>query len=91
MAVPGNENQAVKKAIGYETKATEKQSIAVGSGLGYRINGVKGGPGTYWTAEDITADTTTTTAPKGSVIMCNGTTLGLFQSDGTKWQFITNA
>lgn len=46
---------------------------------------------TFTTA--ITANSTTTTAPSGSLAKTtNATGLGsIFRSDGTKWQFLTNA
>lgn len=44
--------------------------------------------GVYFYSTAITANTTTTTAPKGSLgLTSNATGLGkLFYSDGTKWQ-----
>ena len=46
--------------------------------------------GVYILSTAITANTTTTTAPTGSLgITTNATGLGkLFYSDGTKWQFM---
>jgi hypothetical protein len=45
--------------------------------------------GLYFLTTAITANTTTTTAPKGSIgTTSNATGAGkLFVSDGTKWQF----
>lgn len=87
----GNPLEGVRESNGLEVKTTPGQSIVVGTGLGYRAFGISGGPGEYVTDQDITANTTTTTAPRGSTIRCYGTTLGFFQSDGAKWQFIVNA
>lgn len=47
------------------------------------------GAGIYFLTTAITANTTTTTAPKGSIgVTTNATGVGkLFISDGAKWQF----
>jgi hypothetical protein len=47
------------------------------------------GAGLYFLDTAVTADTTTTTAPAGSIgVTTNATGLGkLFISDGAKWQF----
>ena len=47
------------------------------------------GAGLYFLTTAITANSTTTTAPAGSIgVTTNATGLGkLFISDGTKWQF----
>lgn len=47
------------------------------------------GAGLYFLTTAVTADTTTTTAPAGSIgVTTNATGLGdLFISDGAKWQF----
>jgi hypothetical protein len=47
------------------------------------------GAGLYFLDVAITADTTTTTAPAGSIgVTTNATGLGaMFISDGAKWQF----
>ena len=71
-----------------ETYGTGEAGIVSVSGIGYRIARLgASGAGLYLTGEStITANTTTTTAPAGSVIFGAA---GIFQSDGSKWQFLT--
>ena len=47
----------------------------------------------YYLTTAITANVTTTTAPAGSKAYTSNATglASVFRSDGTKWQFLTNA
>lgn len=57
--------------------------------LGGSILTASSGAGLYFLTTAVTADSTTTTAPAGSIgVTTNATGLGeMFISDGTKWQF----
>jgi hypothetical protein len=57
--------------------------------LGGSILTASSGAGLYFLTTAVTANSTTTTAPAGSIgVTTNATGLGkLFISDGTKWQF----
>jgi hypothetical protein len=54
---------------------------------------VMGGVRWYSLSTAITANTTTTSAPVGSKAVTSHATgrASIFVSDGTKWQFLTNA
>lgn len=54
---------------------------------------VKGGIRFYYLSTAITANSTTTTAPAGSKAFTSHATgrASTFVSDGTKWQYLTNA
>jgi hypothetical protein len=57
--------------------------------LGGSILTASSGAGLYFLTTAVTANSTTTTAPAGSIgVTTNATGLGkMFISDGTKWQF----
>lgn len=58
----------------------------------YTVAGT-GAPRFYYLTTAITANSTTTTAPAGSKGFTTNATgrASAFVSDGTKWQFLTNA
>lgn len=78
-----------------ETFGTGETGIVSVSGIGHKTLGISGGGFGVYLSEDATgptANTTTTTAAKGSLLIwSNGTSYGLFQSDGSKWQYIVNS
>lgn len=87
------------KAIGIAYADPEFESVSVtgamtaGSVVSTASSGVvarNSNAGVYILSTAITANTTTTTAPAGSLgITTNATGLGkLFYSDGSKWQFM---
>ena len=71
-----------------ETFGTGETGIVSVTGVGFKVLGLpSGGAGLYLTTEtSITANTTTTTAPAGSIVFGSA---GVFVSDGSKLQFIT--
>lgn len=71
----------------FDTAGSGTAGIVSVSGIGRRLMGLPNGASLYVTEEStITANTTTTSAPAGSIVFGPA---GFFQSDGSKWQFIT--
>ena len=75
--------------LGAVTATTVTASGAVTSTATNGAAVANGTAGLYFLTSAITANSTTTTAPKGSIgVTTNATGLGkMFISDGTKWQF----
>jgi hypothetical protein len=80
MALPG-------VGSGYQFSDGNQNEVKLVGGSGMLFTG---GAGIYVLNTAITANSTTTTAPAGSLgITSNATGIGkLFYSDGTKWQFM---
>jgi hypothetical protein len=80
MALPG-------VGSGYQFSDGNQNEVKLAGGSGILFTG---GAGIYVLNTAITANTTTTSAPAGSLgITSNATGIGkLFYSDGTKWQFM---
>lgn len=80
MALPG-------VGSGYQFSDGNQNEVKLVGGSGILFTG---GAGIYVLNTAITANTTTTSAPAGSLgITSNATGIGkLFYSDGTKWQFM---
>jgi hypothetical protein len=66
-------------------------TISIGMATGNYVS--FGSKRIYYFTTAITANTTTTTAPAGSIALTTNSTgrMSIFVSDATKWQYLTNA